>query len=72
MFMVKGMCGTMSESKRKEEDSFQIFSQPTKEGRMNSIEDREQTLKKIQFHLPDLTDQQLRLVNGFIKGLKKG
>ena len=72
MFMVNGMCGTMSESIRNKEGSFPIFSTPKKEGHMESNEDREHTMKKIQFYLPDLTDQQLRLVSGFIKGLKKG
>lgn len=72
MFMVKGMYGTMSESMRNKEGSFQIFSPPKKEGHMKESEDREHTMKKIQFYLPDLTDQQLRLVSGFIKGLKKG
>lgn len=38
---------------------------------MNS-ETREQTMAKIQFHLPDLTDAQLRMVSGFIRGIQKG
>lgn len=33
-------------------------------------ETREQTMKKIEFHLPALTNEQLRLVAGFIKGVK--
>lgn len=33
-------------------------------------ETREQTIKKIAFYLPELTDDQLRLVAGFIKGVK--
>jgi hypothetical protein len=32
---------------------------------------REQTLKKIEFHIPELTDAQLRMVEAFIKGIKK-
>lgn len=35
-------------------------------------ETREQTMAKIEFHLPGLTDAQLRLVSGFIRGIKKG
>ena len=38
---------------------------------MNNIETREQTLMKIEFYLQDLTDSELRLVSGFIKGIKK-
>ena len=34
-------------------------------------ETREQTVAKIEFHLPTLTDEQLRMVSGFIKGIKK-
>lgn len=33
-------------------------------------ETREQIMEVIQFYLPTLTDRQLRLVKGFIKGLK--
>jgi hypothetical protein len=36
-----------------------------------NTETREQTLEKIEFHLPTLTDAQLRLVSAFIKGIKK-
>lgn len=46
-----------------------------KEGIMNDkerIETREQTLNKIEHHLPTLTDKELRLVSGFIRGIKKG
>jgi hypothetical protein len=32
---------------------------------------REETLKKIEFHLPELTDAQLRMVEAFIRGVKK-
>lgn len=35
-------------------------------------ETREQTIAKIEFNLPALTDEQLRMVSGFIKGIKKG
>ncbi len=38
---------------------------------METKETREQTLKKIEFHLPSLTDQELRMVAGFIRGIKK-
>lgn len=38
---------------------------------MDNVETREQTLKKIEFYLPHLTDSELRLVSGFIKGIKK-
>lgn len=37
-----------------------------------SIETRDQTLAKIEFHLPALTDAELRLVSAFIRGIKKG
>ena len=43
-----------------------------KEGRELNIETREQTLAKIEFLLPTLTDAQLRMVSGFIRGIKKG
>lgn len=34
-------------------------------------ETREQTLKKIEFNLPKLTDAQLRMVSAFIRGMLK-
>ena len=37
-----------------------------------NIETRDQTLTKIRFFLPELTDVQLRIVVAFIRGLKKG
>ena len=33
------------------------------------VETREQTIKKIEFRLPRLTDADLRLVSAFIRGL---
>jgi hypothetical protein len=39
---------------------------------MENTETRDQTLAKIAFYLPDMTDEQLRIVVGFIRGLKKG
>lgn len=36
------------------------------------METREQTIQKIEFHLPKLTDEQLRMVSGFIRGIQKG
>lgn len=33
-------------------------------------ETREQTMAKIEYHLPKLTDKELRMVSGFIRGLK--
>lgn len=39
---------------------------------MENKETREQTLQKIRFYLPMLTDAELRMVAGFIRGLKKG
>ena len=39
--------------------------------KMNT-ETREQTMAKIGFHLPTLTDAQLRMVAGFIRGIQKG
>ena len=37
-----------------------------------NYETRGETLRKIDFYLPTLTDEQLRMVAGFIRGLKKG
>lgn len=37
-----------------------------------NIETREQTLAKIAFYLPTLTDSQLRMVSAFICGMKEG
>lgn len=37
-----------------------------------NIETREQTMAKIEFYLPILTNEQLRMVSGFIRGIKKG
>ena len=36
------------------------------------METREQTMTKIEFYLPTLTDEQLRMVSGFIRGIQKG
>lgn len=36
-----------------------------------TTETRDQTLAKIEFHLPALTDAELRLVSAFIRGIKK-
>lgn len=36
-----------------------------------TIETREQTLAKINFRLPELTDKELRLVSAFIRGIRK-
>ena len=36
------------------------------------METREQTIQKIEFYLPKLTDDQLRMVAGFIRGIQKG
>ena len=36
-----------------------------------TIETKEQILEIIQFYLPTLTERQLRMVRGFIRGLKK-
>lgn len=43
----------------------------TRRGTMETTETREQTMTKIEFHLPSLTDAQLRLVAAFIKGIKR-
>lgn len=37
-----------------------------------NYETRGETLKKIDFYLPELTDEQLRMVSGFIRGILKG
>ena len=34
------------------------------------VETREETMAKIQFHLPNLDDSQLRMVSGFIRGIR--
>ena len=36
-----------------------------------NIETRDQTMSKIQFYIPSLTDAQLRIVSGFIRGIQK-
>ena len=36
------------------------------------IETRDQTMAKIEFRLNGLTDAQLRMVSGFIRGIQKG
>ena len=36
------------------------------------METREQTMTKIELYLPTLTDEQLRMVSGFIRGIQKG
>ena len=36
-----------------------------------NFETRGQTLKKIDFYLPELTDAQLRMVAAFIRGILK-
>lgn len=38
---------------------------------MENAETREQTLAKIEFKLPKLTDAQLRMVSAFINGITK-
>lgn len=38
---------------------------------MKTEETREQTLAKINFYLPELTDAQLRMVSAFIRGIRK-
>lgn len=35
------------------------------------METKEQTMQKITFYLPELTDRQLRLVAAFIRGIRK-
>ena len=37
----------------------------------NTTETRAQTIEKLKFYLPKLTDRQLRMVVGFVKGLLK-
>lgn len=38
----------------------------------HNFESREQTVAKIEFFLPMLTDAELRIVSGFIRGIRKG
>lgn len=38
---------------------------------METTETREQTMQKIEFYLPALKDEQLRMVAGFIRGIQK-
>lgn len=40
------------------------------EDNQKQAETREQIMEVIQFYLPTLTDAQLRMVKGFIKGFK--
>ena len=42
-----------------------------KEEIVENIETREQTLKKLEFYIPMLTDAELRMVTGFARGIKK-
>lgn len=35
------------------------------------METREQTMSKIKFYLPTLTNEQLRIMAGLIRGMKK-
>ena len=42
-----------------------------KEGFMEEQETRDQTLEKIKYHLTTLTDAELRMVSGLIRGIKK-
>lgn len=37
---------------------------------MDNKETRDQTMAKIQYYLPKLTDKELRMVIGFIRGIK--
>lgn len=37
---------------------------------MDNKETRDQTMTKIQFYLPKLTDKELRMVAGFVRGIK--
>lgn len=37
-----------------------------------NIETREQTMAKIEFRLPTLTDAKLRMVSSFIRGIQEG
>lgn len=46
---------------------------PERRGKMeNNNETREQTMRKIEYNLPKLTDAQLRMVSAFIRGIRKG
>lgn len=38
----------------------------------HNLESREETVAKIEFFLPMLTDAELRMVSGFIRGIQKG
>ena len=42
-----------------------------KEIATETTETREQILEVINFYLPTLTERQLRMVRGFIRGLKR-
>lgn len=51
---------------------FTLPSGKSLESEVVSMEEtREQTMKKIEHHLPTLTDKELRMVSGFIRGIKK-
>ena len=62
-----------SQNGRKEEKAPAQRAAAQRRGNMEkSAETREQTLKKIEYNLPKLTDAQLRLVSAFIRGIIKG
>ena len=62
-----------SQNVRKEEKAPAQRAAAQRRGNMEkSVETREQTLKKIEYNLPKLTDAQLRLVSAFIRGIVKG
>lgn len=62
-----------SQNGRKEEKAPAQRAAAQRRGNMEkSVETREQTLKKIEYNLPKLTDAQLRLVSAFIRGIVKG
>lgn len=39
---------------------------------IESYETRAQTLRNIEYYLPELTEKELRLVYAFIRGIRKG
>lgn len=70
IFMAANLRNMMSED-RSEQKSPSVGLNAHKEGCMENIETREQTMQKIEYHLLSLTDAELRMVSGFIRGIKK-
>lgn len=51
------------------EQTFDIVKEKTKEEQY--MQTREESIRKIEYYIPNLTDRELALVTAFISGLKK-